>query len=125
MHNKSALFQRTIQLIRAIPAGKILTYAGVSKLISAPGCARHISYILSSSSRKYALPWHRVINSKGQISLSVGAGHFEQKRLLAKENIKFNAEVIDLDKYAWRPNKVEVNKILAGLPLHVPLKARV
>jgi alkylated DNA nucleotide flippase Atl1 len=51
MQDKSALFQRTITLVKYIPREKVLTYSAVSNLISAPGCARHVSYILSSSSK--------------------------------------------------------------------------
>ena len=87
----SPLAQRSIALIKKIPKGKVLTYGAVSTLIGAPGCARHISYILSSSSKKYALPWHRVLSSQGKISLS-GTSELEQMKKLKQENIEFKFE---------------------------------
>lgn len=114
----SPLFQRAIQLILAIPSGKVLTYGQAAKWIGAPGCARHISWILSSSSKKYQLPWHRVISSSGKISLPIGSGYQKQKRLLEKEGVLFTKDRIDLTNYLWNPSKKEVNQLLAGLPKH-------
>ena len=111
-------------MIKAIPKGKISTYSEISKLIKAPGCARHVSYILSSSSTKYDLPWHRVLNAKGAISLKVGSGFFEQKRALEKEKVLVEKGAVSLEKYLWRPSAKEVSKILKGLPKHIPLIAR-
>ncbi len=124
MNNLSPLAIRTIYLVKAIPKGKVLTYSEVSKLIKAPGCARHVSYILSSSSKKYDLPWHRVLNSKGKISLPIGHGYFEQKKRLEYEGINLENEKINLDKYLWSPTPKQVLKILKGLPKHIPLAMR-
>jgi methylated-DNA-protein-cysteine methyltransferase-like protein len=118
------LAQRAIALIRSIPKGKILTYSEASILIGAPGCSRHISYLLSSSSKKYDLPWHRVLNSKGKISLKIGAGFFKQKTLLENEEIEFIKDKISLEVYLWSPTKSEMKKILKGLPKHIPLSER-
>lgn len=122
--DKSPLFLRTIALVRSIPKGKVLTYSAVANLVSARGCARHVSYILSSSSKKYGLPWHRVINSQGKISLPVQSGYFEQKKRLEKEKVKFNGEKIDLMTFQWSPTQKEVKSILKGLPKHIPAAAR-
>ena len=98
--------------------------SSAANLISAPGCARHVSYILSSSSSKYNLPWHRVVNSKGCISLPVQNGYFEQKKKLENEKVIFTKESIDLEKYEWRPTKSRLKEILKNLPLHIPARAR-
>jgi methylated-DNA-protein-cysteine methyltransferase-like protein len=124
MDKPSPLFLRTIALIKAIPRSKISTYSEISNLIKAPGCARHVSYILSSSSSKYDLPWHRVLNAKGKISLKVGSGYFEQQRALEFEKIAVVDGGVDLERYLWRPTAKEVNTILKGLPKHIPLAAR-
>jgi methylated-DNA-protein-cysteine methyltransferase-like protein len=61
-----------------------------------------VSRILHSSSEKEGLPWHRVINSKGGISLERGRGYELQKTLLEQEGVVFNAnDLIDLKKYRW------------------------
>ncbi len=111
-------------MIKAIPLGYVSTYSEISNLIKAPGCARHVSFILSSSSSKHDLPWQRVLNAKGCISLKVGSGFFEQKRALESEKVIVEKGAVDLERYLWRPSASEVRKILKGLPLHIPLKAR-
>lgn len=122
--NLSPLAQRTITLINSIPKGKVLTYSEVARLIGASGCARHVSYILSSSSSKHDLPWHRVINSQGKISLPLDSGYFTQEKKLLNEEIIVKNGRIRLEHFLWKPSSKEVKKILSGLPLHIPLKAR-
>lgn len=122
MKELSPLFQRSIRVIHAIPNGKVSTYSALAELIEAPGCARHISYILSSSSQKYELPWHRVINSKGRISLPVHSGYFRQKKILEAEGIQFESEKIELNIYMWKPTKKYIRQLLKGLPPHIPKK---
>ncbi|MEZ4873205.1 MAG: MGMT family protein [Bdellovibrionales bacterium] len=105
----SSLFLRTIALVREIPKGKVLTYGEVAQLVDSPGSARYVSYILSSSSKKYRLPWHRVINAKGQISEHLAQRR--QKSLLSKEGVEFQMNKVDLQQYMWRPSKSTLDKI--------------
>ena len=94
--------EAVIEIIKSIPQGKIQTYGGISKLAGSPFGARQVVRILSSMSGKYKLPWHRVMNSKGEIqSKNIDMFH-EQIGLLEKEGIKFISEgKIDLDIYLW------------------------
>ncbi|OQY37093.1 MAG: hypothetical protein B6226_05555 [Candidatus Cloacimonetes bacterium 4572_65] len=89
---------KIIDIIKAIPHGKVLTYGEVAFRAGSPRAARQVSHILHSLSEKYQLPWHRVINSQGKISLKGFAGE-EQFHLLAAENIKIVNGKIDLDIY--------------------------
>jgi methylated-DNA-protein-cysteine methyltransferase-like protein len=80
----------------------VLTYGIIAKLAGNPRAARQISWILHSSSDKYDLPWYRVINSKGKISLKKNDGNNRQKYLLEKEGIVFkNKYTIELSEYLW------------------------
>lgn len=119
MDEKKPLFQRTIALVSAIPKGKVLSYGQVANLILAEGCARHVSYILSSSSKKYNLPWHRVVSSTGKISPH--QGYRRQISLLKKEGVLLSEDKIDFQKFGWNPSKTVVNKILKGLPRHISI----
>lgn len=118
----SPLFLRTVALIEQIPKGKVLTYGKVAELIGAPGCARHVSYILSSSSKKHKLPWQRVLSSSGKIPSH--ASWPKQVRLLEKEGIEIEGRAIDLDEYQWTPKKRDINSILKGIPKHVSIYSR-
>jgi len=84
-----------------IPAGKVVTYAQIAQLAGNNKAARQISRILHSSSQKYDLPWHRIINSQGRISLRTGDGFEMQKAMLESEGIQVIEDRIDLIKYKW------------------------
>ena len=76
-------FEDTVKrLIKAVPRGKVATYAQIASLAGNYKAPRQVARVLHSSSDKDRLPWHRVINSRGGISLPRGRGFEEQKRLL-------------------------------------------
>ena len=94
--------QQAVNIIRNIPEGRVLTYGMVAALAGKPRGARQISRILHSMSKKYDLPWHRIVNSKGKISLKQSRGYELQKALLESEGIKFSkTDTIDLRLYSW------------------------
>jgi len=96
---------QTIRVIRAIPSGKVATYGQVAALAGNPRAARQVTRVLHSSSRKERLPWHRVVNSRGKISLPPGRGYEEQKARLEAEGIEFDSgDVIDLKRFGWHPS---------------------
>jgi methylated-DNA-protein-cysteine methyltransferase-like protein len=79
-----------------------MTYGLVAAMAGNPRAARQVSRILHSSSRKHGLPWHRVINSRGTISLPRGNGYEEQKNLLINEGIfSSDDDSIDLNNFLW------------------------
>ena len=95
---------RAKELIKQIPKGKVSTYGIIAALAGSPRAARQVVRILHSSSRKDNLPWHRVVNSKGQISLKPLSGYETQKQLLQKEGVLFGPDdTIDFDIYLWQP----------------------
>jgi methylated-DNA-protein-cysteine methyltransferase-like protein len=97
-----SFYQRVIEIIKQIPRGKVATYGQIAALAGNPRAARQVVRTLHSSSGKEKLPWHRVINSQGRISLKPGYGYEEQKARLKAENIEFNQQdVIDLNRYRW------------------------
>ena len=100
--------KRVIRIISSIPRGRVLTYGGVAALAGNPRGARQVSRILHSMSRKHHLPWHRVVNSKGRISLPHPSDYEAQRRLLELEDVRFSlGERIDFDTYIWKPAKEE------------------
>ena len=85
-------------IIKNIPYGKVMTYGQIAAYAGNPRGARQVSRILHSMSVKHNLPWHRVINSKGTISLT-GEPGFVQGELLSNEGIDVINKKIDLNKY--------------------------
>ena len=91
-----------IRLISNIPEGKVLSYGMIAAIAGRPRGARQVTRILSSSSRKYNLPWHRVVNAQGKISIKDPHFYAEQKQLLIAEGVEFSkSDRINLDKFRW------------------------
>lgn len=109
--NKTNPFQeRVLEIVRAIPRGKVLTYGQVALLAGTPRGARQVGRILYARGR--TVPWQRVINRYGGLSTyKVGTGD-EQRALLQKEGVRFTKDgVVDLTKYQWRPSARMMDKL--------------
>jgi methylated-DNA-protein-cysteine methyltransferase-like protein len=99
--------QKALCVIKNIPEGKVLTYGKAAARAGKPSGARQISRLLHSMSSKHDLPWHRIINSKGKISLKPTQGYELQKALLESEGVKFSSnDTIDLKSYLWTNNMI-------------------
>lgn len=87
---------KVVQIIRSIPPGRVMTYGQVARLAGNPRAARQVARILHSLSRTEQLPWHRVLNAKGEISLE---GE-EQQLALEAEGVVFDlAGKLSLPRY--------------------------
>ncbi len=97
-----SFYQRVITLIKNIPRGKVATYGQIAEYAGSPRAARQVAYILHASSEREDLPWHRVINSKGGISLKPRSGYELQKQMLEAEGVIFDREDnIDMKRFGW------------------------
>jgi methylated-DNA-protein-cysteine methyltransferase-like protein len=90
--------KRIIKIIRGIPDGQVMSYGEVARRAGLANGARMVARILHSSTEKRNLPWHRVVNSRGKISLD-GNAYQRQKSLLLEEGVEFDAnDRIDMDR---------------------------
>ena len=95
---------RVRRLLALIPPGRVTTYGMIAAGAGNPAGARQVARILHSSSEKYGLPWHRVINQRGHISLPPGRGFEVQRDLLRSEEVEVeDGGRIDLQRYLWFP----------------------
>ena len=102
---KKSFAERVIETVQAIPRGKVATYGMIAALAGNYRAVRGVVWILHSSSAKHDLPWHRVVNRKGSISLRKNDGFERQKKLLRQEGILFQKDdTIDLRKWQWEPD---------------------
>ncbi|SCX75282.1 MGMT family protein [Desulfoluna spongiiphila] len=102
--SQSPFTRRVIALIHSIPSGRVCTYGLLAASAGNPKGARQVSRILHSCSQKEGLPWHRVVNRMGRISLT-GSSLDVQKGLLMSEGISFDPDGgLDLDRYLWVPS---------------------
>ena len=92
-------------IVRRIPRGRVATYGQVAELAGLPGRARQAGYALAAIPDESDLPWHRVVNARGEVSRRAGGSAFEkiQRVLLEAEGVVFDAAGrIPLDRYGWR-----------------------
>ena len=98
----SEFSRKVIEIIQSIPEGYVATYGQIAAMAGNPRGTRGVVWLLHSSSTKKKLPWHRVINSKGKISLPKDQGFEEQQFRLLSEGIPVSEEgIIDLKEYLW------------------------
>jgi methylated-DNA-protein-cysteine methyltransferase related protein len=101
----SGSYERIYRIVRRIPAGRVATYGQVAEMAGLPGHARQVGYALHALQSESTVPWHRVLNARGEISLrSWGDNHLLQRLLLQKEKIRPDRNGrIDLERYRWTP----------------------
>ena len=94
--------QRIIEAVKKIPRGKVATYGLIAAVAGNPRGARQVVRALHTSSEKEDLPWHRVVNREGRISLKPGRGYELQIALLEEEGVTFSRDdTIDLKRFLW------------------------
>jgi methylated-DNA-protein-cysteine methyltransferase related protein len=96
-------YERVYAVVRRIPRGRVATYGQVAVLAGLPGHARQIGYALHALPGRSAVPWHRVVNAKGEVSArAVRGAELEQRMLLAREGVAFDGRGrIPLARFRW------------------------
>jgi methylated-DNA-protein-cysteine methyltransferase-like protein len=96
--------QRVYALVAQIPPGRLATYGQVAELIGAWGCARQVGWALRRLPLPSPLPWHRVVNAQGRVSLSLAreGSDWIQAELLRQEGIPVDGEGrLPLRPFLW------------------------
>ena len=106
------------QVVQGIPRGHVLTYGEVARLAGKARWARRVSRAMRRAPRGVELPWHRVVNAQGKISLPPDSNGFrEQRRRLEEEGVVFLNGTIDLDRFGYRG---ALDQLLWGDPSCTP-----
>jgi methylated-DNA-protein-cysteine methyltransferase-like protein len=98
--------QRVWSVVEQIPHGRLATYGQIADLIGAWGCARQVGWALRRLHLPSDVPWHRVVNAKGQISMSLSreGSDWMQRHLLITEGIPVDQKGrLPLKRFLWRP----------------------
>jgi methylated-DNA-protein-cysteine methyltransferase-like protein len=90
--------------VRKVPRGRVATYGQIAVLAGLEGHARQVGYALHNLPERSNVPWHRVVNAKGEISpRSAGDSHELQRMLLEAEGVELDLRGrIDLKRFGWR-----------------------
>lgn len=112
--NSGQFAERVWEFVRGVPFGKVVTYGRVAEEIGPPQGvddetyktygARWVGSAMAASPAD--VPWQRVVNAQGRISIRKGGLHLRQKALLQAEGVEFDArDRIDLDRFDWKSGK--------------------
>lgn len=99
-------FGRIYVVVSRIPRGRVATYGQVARLAGLAGQARLVGYALSALDDRSRVPWHRVVNASGQISIRRDGGPARalQRLRLERERVRFDTrDGIPLGDFRWRP----------------------
>jgi len=91
-------------VVRRIPRGRVATYGQIATLAGLPGHARQVGYAMHALPSGSLVPWHRVINASGGISLRATEWGGLQRALLEAEGVRFDREGrVPLERFGWKP----------------------
>ncbi|MBE0409111.1 MAG: MGMT family protein [Anaerolineales bacterium] len=121
--DRAAYNARVWDIVRQIPPGKVATYGQIASMVitaQAAGTGDPIPAAYHAWGARWVggamaacpadVPWQRVINSQGKISLRKGKGSTEQRCLLEAEGVEFDAhDRVDLRIYAWLPSPQDLS----------------
>lgn len=115
MTRPSDSYRRIYDVVSRIPRGRVANYGQVAELAGLPRQARLVGYALNVLPPDSDVPWHRVVNAQGRISLRGGGlGHEElQAQMLRREGVRFVAGAVPLDRYRWeaaRPDETRSDR---------------
>ena len=93
------------RVVSRIPSGRVATYGQIAELAGIPGQPRRVGYALSALQADTAVPWQRVVNAKGEVSLRAHSGaELLQRKLLRAEGVVFDKNGrIFMKRFQWRP----------------------
>lgn len=101
---RMSTYQRFYEVVRHVPRGRVTTYGAVAQQAGLPGRARQVGYAMAALPDEHDVPWHRVINARGEVSRRSGGSAFEsiQRVLLEGEGIVFDEQGrVDLERFGW------------------------
>jgi methylated-DNA-protein-cysteine methyltransferase-like protein len=103
----SPSYARIYAVVRRIPPGRVATYGQIAELAGLPGHARQVGYALHALPKGTVVPWHRVLNARGALSLRRSpGGEITQRLLLEREGVRFDGGgLVALERIRWRPRR--------------------
>ena len=118
---RNAFDQRVRVVVAFIPEGRLSTYGQVADWIGAYGCARQVGWALRRLCLPSRIPWQRVVNAQGRISMSLSreGSDWMQRELLIAEGIPVDQEGrLPLKRFLWSPDEgqlAEMGQLLSAL----------
>ncbi|OEY91699.1 methyltransferase [Acinetobacter proteolyticus] len=105
VQDTNELHRQILEVIALIPYGKVASYGQIAKLAGLPKHPRLVGYVLKHLDKDSEIPWYRVINSQGRISVTRinEKGENVQQNLLEQEGIYLLNGKVSLKIFGWQP----------------------
>ena len=100
--------ERIYAQVRKVPRGRVATYGQIAFLAGLEGQARQVGYAMAALPSSSTVPWHRVINAQGRVSMrSEGSGgSIIQQQLLEREGVVFDGGGrVALARFGWKTRR--------------------
>ena len=110
---KKSFDLRVYKAVSHIPFGQVATYGQIAEFIGAYGCARQVGWSLKRLRLPSKIPWHRVINAKGEVSMSISREGTDwiQIDLLKSEGVFIDQGFkIQLSRYLWKTDLLKASR---------------
>lgn len=120
MANMPNFYEQVYAVVRRVPRGRVTSYGRVAEMLGRPYAARAVGYALGALRQQRGaaapVPWQRVVNSQGRISLPLTAGGGRQAELLRAEGVVVDDDLrVDLSVFLWEGlHLLEIDDILTG-----------
>jgi methylated-DNA-protein-cysteine methyltransferase-like protein len=100
---QASMYDQIYAVTGQIPAGRVATYGQIAAIVGRGCTARQVGYAMADlKAEDRSVPWQRVINSQGRISLRPGHGAILQRQLLQAEGVEFDAAgCVDFNRFGW------------------------
>lgn len=99
---RDEVFQRFYALVDCVPRGRVATYGQIAREAGLPRHARHVGRALRELPAGSELPWHRILNARGEIAPRPGRGSRRQRALLRAEGIEVGpGDRVSLRRFGW------------------------
>ena len=98
-------YARIYAVVRRVPKGRVTTYGNVARIAGLAGHARQVGYALAALPAGTSVPWHRIINAQGKLSLERDgrSSGTTQRIRLVREGVIVNAGGrVSLARFGWR-----------------------
>lgn len=105
--------ERVLKIISEVPYGKVVSYGQVATYAGAPRAARQVGWILNQTEGKVSVPWWRVVNNQGRISIKGTRYNTREvmRKLLESEGVLVNDELeFDIEQYRFRANEKDLKR---------------
>ncbi|MBD0369514.1 MAG: MGMT family protein [Pyrinomonadaceae bacterium] len=108
LEDTPAYREHVYEIVRRIPAGRVMTYGQIAELLGEGYTPRTVGFVMHAADEE-TTPWHRVINSQGACSTGrIILPPDKQQRMLEAEGVEFDARGrCNLGRYRWVPDEAE------------------